>query len=131
MQTHDSPLMRPTPAPFDTMSMASTFSVFLEPGDMFNVEVTVPADLPETGPVFFDVKVTNTITGASWVIMRRYREWHTFRQRLRRAGIDDGTIPDLSALSRVRSIVGPLYIYGRANASLTSLAGLENLQVRA
>lgn len=43
--------------------------------------------------------------------------------------IDDGTIPDLSALSRVRSIVGPLYIYGRANASLTSLAGLESLQV--
>ncbi|WIA36148.1 hypothetical protein OEZ86_007494 [Tetradesmus obliquus] len=42
--------------------------------------------------------------------------------------IDDGTLPDLSALSRVRSIVGPLYIYGRANASLTSLAGLENLQ---
>ena len=28
-----------------------------------------------------------------WVIMRRYREWHTFRQSLRRAGIDDGTIP--------------------------------------
>lgn len=44
--------------------------------------------------------------------------------------IDDGTLPDLSALSRVRSIVGPLYIYGRANASLTSLAGLENVQVR-
>jgi hypothetical protein len=43
--------------------------------------------------------------------------------------IDDGTIPDLSVLSRVRSIVGPLYIYGRANASLTSLAGLESLQV--
>jgi hypothetical protein len=43
--------------------------------------------------------------------------------------IDDGTIPDLSALSKVRTIVGPLYIYGRANASLTSLAGLESLQV--
>ncbi|WIA36150.1 hypothetical protein OEZ86_007496 [Tetradesmus obliquus] len=42
--------------------------------------------------------------------------------------IDDGQLPDLSALSRVRSVVGPLYIYGRTNASLTSLAGLENLQ---
>lgn len=28
-----------------------------------------------------------------WVIMRRYSEWHAFRQSLRRAGIDDGTIP--------------------------------------
>jgi hypothetical protein len=45
--------------------------------------------------------------------------------------IDDGSVPDLTALSRVRSIVGPLIIYGRANASLTSLAGLDNLQVRA
>jgi hypothetical protein len=45
--------------------------------------------------------------------------------------IDDGSIPDLTALARVRSIVGPLIIYGRANASLTSLAGLDNLQVRA
>jgi hypothetical protein len=43
--------------------------------------------------------------------------------------IDDGSIPNLAALSRVRSIVGPLFIYGRANASLTSLAGLEALQV--
>lgn len=28
-----------------------------------------------------------------WVIMRRYREWHAFRQSLRQAGVDDGTIP--------------------------------------
>ena len=42
---------------------------------------------------------------------------------------DDGTIPDLSALAKLRSVQGPLVIYGNDNASLTNLAGLENLQV--
>lgn len=42
---------------------------------------------------------------------------------------DDGSLPDLSALSRVRSIQGPLILFGTPNASLTNLAGLENLQV--
>jgi hypothetical protein len=44
---------------------------------------------------------------------------------------DDGTINDLSALSKVRSIQGPLIVWGTDNASLTSLTGLEGLQVRA
>jgi hypothetical protein len=43
---------------------------------------------------------------------------------------DDGTITDLSTLAKVRSVQGPLIIYGTANASLTSLAGLEGLQVK-
>lgn len=42
---------------------------------------------------------------------------------------DDGSIPNLSALANLRTVVGPLYIYGMPNATLTTLAGLENLQV--
>lgn len=43
---------------------------------------------------------------------------------------DDGSIPNLSALANIRSIVGPLVIYGNSNAGLQSLAGLERIQVR-
>jgi len=43
---------------------------------------------------------------------------------------DDGNIPDLSALANIRSVQGPLIIYGTSNASLTSLAGLEGITVR-
>ena len=43
-----------------------------------------------------------------------------------------GTIPDLSALSGLRTINGPLILYGvDGQSALPSLAGLETLQVRA
>jgi hypothetical protein len=44
---------------------------------------------------------------------------------------DDGSIPDLSALLRLRQVNGPLYVYGtNGSAGLTSLEGLQNLEVR-
>lgn len=43
---------------------------------------------------------------------------------------DDGNIPNLSALSNIRSVNGPLVVYGNANASLQTLAGLEGIRVR-
>eukprot|EP00775_Hariotina_reticulata_P003069 gene3070-3349_t len=43
---------------------------------------------------------------------------------------DDGSIPDLSALFRLRQISGPFYVYGtNKSAALTSLDGLQNLEV--
>lgn len=43
---------------------------------------------------------------------------------------DDGNIPNLSALANIRSVNGPLIVYGNANASLQTLAGLEGIRVR-
>lgn len=43
---------------------------------------------------------------------------------------DDGNIQDLSALAKLKSVEGPLIIYGNDNASLTSLAGLQGIAVR-
>lgn len=42
---------------------------------------------------------------------------------------DDGNIPDLSALANIRSVSGPLIVYGNYNASLKNLAGLEGIKV--
>jgi hypothetical protein len=42
---------------------------------------------------------------------------------------DDGNIPDLSALATIRSVSGPLIIYGNYNASLKDLTGLEGIKV--
>jgi hypothetical protein len=42
---------------------------------------------------------------------------------------DDGSITDLSALANIRSINGPLIIYGNAGANLKSLAGLQGIKV--
>lgn len=42
---------------------------------------------------------------------------------------DDGSITDLSALANVKSVNGPLVVYGNADAKLTTLAGLEGIKV--
>jgi hypothetical protein len=42
---------------------------------------------------------------------------------------DDGNIPDLSALANIKTVNGPLIIYGNYNASLKNLAGLEGIRV--
>jgi hypothetical protein len=43
---------------------------------------------------------------------------------------DDGTIPDLSALGNLKTVSGPLVLFGvNGNSSIASLAGLEKLEV--
>ncbi|KIY96320.1 hypothetical protein MNEG_11641 [Monoraphidium neglectum] len=42
---------------------------------------------------------------------------------------DDGTIPDLSALGNLKTVSGPLVLFGvNGNSSIASLAGLEKLE---
>lgn len=43
---------------------------------------------------------------------------------------DDGTVPDLAALSNLRAVAGPLIVFGVGGRSgLKSLAGLDKLEV--
>jgi hypothetical protein len=42
---------------------------------------------------------------------------------------DDGSIPDLSALANIKTVNGPLIVWGTGSAALSDLTGLEGITV--